>query len=135
MLTDAQLARLSYAPMEKNSKRVHLYLSEQLYDAVARLADIEHRRPCDQLRHLLEIAVRCELERLDRQAESMDEVVAAMEREHKRTVRKVLAKVRKENYASRNLRESEHSESGTGPNDADEGTQGIHRAPRLAASR
>jgi hypothetical protein len=93
MLTDAELARLSYAPMEKNSKRVHLYLSEQLYDGVARLADIDHRRLRDQLRHLIEIAVRYELERLDRQAESMDEVVAAMERKHRRTVRKVLADV------------------------------------------
>jgi hypothetical protein len=94
MLTDAELARLSYAPMEKNEKRIRMVsVSDQLYNAIVRLADIDHRRLGDQVRHLLEMAVRYELDRLDRQAESFDKVAAAVEREHKRAIRKALADV------------------------------------------
>jgi len=130
------MARLSYAPMTKNSKEVSLKLTERLHNVINRLADIDHRSLRDQIRHLLEVAIRYEVERLDHQAESADEVAAAMELEHKRLVRKVLAEAGKDNSdESSDLRESQHGKQRAGSNDADARAQGIHRAPRMAACR
>jgi|HubBroStandDraft_1064217.scaffolds.fasta_scaffold191135_2 hypothetical protein len=90
MLTDAELARLSHASNQKYSKALMLKLTEELHNAIQRLAEIDSRRLRDELRYLIEIGVHYELERLKRQAQASDEIAAAVERRHNRDLRRAL---------------------------------------------
>jgi hypothetical protein len=94
MLTDAELARLSYQTNEKLWARMSIRTDGAMLEAVHRLAEIDHRNLQDQLRHLVTIGIKHEEKRLAREAEMVDAITEEIEKSHRKTVRQTLKKVR-----------------------------------------
>jgi hypothetical protein len=94
MLSDAELARLSYQTNEKLWARMSIRTDGPMLEAVHRLAAIDHRNLQDQLRHLVAIGIQLEEKRLAREAEFADAITEEIEKSHRKTVRQTLKKVR-----------------------------------------
>lgn len=99
MLTDEELARQLYEPVEKKWDGMHLRMAGEMSKQVRHLAAIDNRSLQDQLRHLVAVGVRCEFERLKREEEAAPAIAAEVSRQHREAVRKVLAEARKRDAA------------------------------------
>jgi hypothetical protein len=90
MISENELAKLAYADSEKLWASLTVRMKGETAEAVRRLASVDHRPLQKQVLHLLEVGIRTEIVRLEREASEADQIRTKVARRMARDYRRAL---------------------------------------------